>query len=222
MVTKSFCNFAQSTVVSSRYEFWTDDIRRLCSLPAQNFDKLIMTTVIKLKHFLRYWPFVREFPALRPVTRSFDVFFDLRPNKRLSKQWWGWWLERWFETPSSPLWRHCNVLRQNGGNAADGILICIFMRNISFFIRISPKPYISTCYTLHCLCLICSKQMENCSDHNVMTPSLSFSACQGRSNCGCPHPSGVCVMGRNGRWVWRVISDREITLRMRNYLQETL
>ena len=27
-----------------------------------------------------------EFPAQRPVTRSFDVFFDLRPNKRLSKQ----------------------------------------------------------------------------------------------------------------------------------------
>ena len=26
-----------------------------------------------------------ELPAQRPVTRSFDVFFDLRPNKRLSK-----------------------------------------------------------------------------------------------------------------------------------------
>ena len=37
-----------------------------------------------------------EFPAQRPVTWSFDVFFDLRPNKRLSKQPWGWW----FETPS--------------------------------------------------------------------------------------------------------------------------
>ena len=45
-----------------------------------------------------------EFPAQRPVMRSFDVFFDLRLNKRLSKQWWGWW----FETPSRPLWRHCN------------------------------------------------------------------------------------------------------------------
>ena len=45
------------------------------------------------------------FPAQRPVTRSFDVFFDLRLNKRLSKQSWGWW----FETPSRPLWRHCNV-----------------------------------------------------------------------------------------------------------------
>ena len=34
-------------------------------------------------------PFCGEFPAQRPVTRSFDVFFDLRPNKRLSKQSWG-------------------------------------------------------------------------------------------------------------------------------------
>ena len=28
-----------------------------------------------------------KFPAQRPVTRSFDVFFDLRLNERLSKQW---------------------------------------------------------------------------------------------------------------------------------------
>ena len=27
-----------------------------------------------------------EFPTQRPVTWSFDVFFDLRLNKRLSKQ----------------------------------------------------------------------------------------------------------------------------------------
>ena len=46
-----------------------------------------------------------EFPAQKPVTRSFDVFFDLHPNKRLSKQRRGWW----FETPSCPLWRHRNV-----------------------------------------------------------------------------------------------------------------
>ena len=46
-----------------------------------------------------------EFPTQRPVTRSFDVFFDLRLNKRLSKQPWGWWLQ----TQSWSLWRHCNV-----------------------------------------------------------------------------------------------------------------
>ena len=31
-------------------------------------------------------PVTCEFPAQRPVARSFDVLFDLRPNKRLSKQ----------------------------------------------------------------------------------------------------------------------------------------
>ena len=30
-------------------------------------------------------PVTGEFPAQRPVTRNFDVFFDLRPNKQLSK-----------------------------------------------------------------------------------------------------------------------------------------
>ena len=40
-------------------------------------------------------PVTGEFPAQRLVTQSFDVFFDLRLNKRLSKQSWGWW----FETP---------------------------------------------------------------------------------------------------------------------------
>ena len=49
-------------------------------------------------------PITGEFPAQRPMTRSFDVFIDLRPNKRLCKQWWGWW----FETPSRSLWRHCS------------------------------------------------------------------------------------------------------------------
>ena len=32
-----------------------------------------------------------EFPTQRPVTQSFDVFFDLCLYKRLSKQSWGWW-----------------------------------------------------------------------------------------------------------------------------------
>ena len=40
-----------------------------------------------------------------PVTRSFDVFFDLRLNKRLSKQSWGCW----FETPSRSLGRNAMV-----------------------------------------------------------------------------------------------------------------
>ena len=31
-------------------------------------------------------PVPGEYPKQRPVTRAFDVFFDLRLNKRLSKQ----------------------------------------------------------------------------------------------------------------------------------------
>ena len=43
-----------------------------------------------------------EFPSQRPVTRSFDVFLNLRMNKRLSKRS----RHPWFETPSRSLWRH--------------------------------------------------------------------------------------------------------------------
>ena len=47
-----------------------------------------------------------ELPSQRPVTRSFDVFFDLRLNKRVSKQS----KRRWFWAPSRSLWHHCKVL----------------------------------------------------------------------------------------------------------------
>ena len=50
-------------------------------------------------------PVTGEFHVQRPVTRGFDVLFDLHMNKQLSKQSWDWW----FETPSCSLWRHCNA-----------------------------------------------------------------------------------------------------------------
>ena len=49
-------------------------------------------------------PVTGEFPSQRPVTRSFDVFYDLRLNQQLSKQWG----RLRFETPLRSLWRHCN------------------------------------------------------------------------------------------------------------------
>ena len=67
-----------------------------------------------------------EFPAQRLVTRSFHIFFDLRLNKRLHKQLWGWW----FETLSCPLWRQCNVLLLLGRHIQDMIQNV----NISFMI----------------------------------------------------------------------------------------
>ena len=50
-------------------------------------------------------PITGEFSSQRPVTRSFDVFLDLRLNKRLSKQS----RRQWLETPLPSFWRHCNV-----------------------------------------------------------------------------------------------------------------
>ena len=94
-------------------------------------DENIHDDVIKWKHFPRYWPFVRGIhrPPVnsrtqRPVTRSFDVFFDLHPNKRLSKQWWGWW----FETPSCPLWRYCkDIIRFMTINKSCVILLWLYL-----------------------------------------------------------------------------------------------
>ena len=49
-------------------------------------------------------PVTGGFPTQRPVTWSFDVFFDLHQNKLLSKQLWGWW----FEMLLCPSWRRSN------------------------------------------------------------------------------------------------------------------
>ena len=63
-----------------------------------------------------------EFPSQRLVTWSFDVFFDLRLNKRLGKQS----RRLWFETPSHSLWRHCNALLSDHQRCS-----LIFTRSIS-------------------------------------------------------------------------------------------
>ena len=63
------------------------------------------TVSVLLAFYAGNSPVTGEFPSQRPVTRKFDVFFDLRPNKQLSKQPWDWW----FETPTGSLWRHCNA-----------------------------------------------------------------------------------------------------------------
>ena len=49
-------------------------------------------------------PVTGEFPSQRPATRNFDAFFDMRLNKRWSKQS----ICRWYQTPTRSLWRQCN------------------------------------------------------------------------------------------------------------------
>ena len=49
-----------------------------------------------------------NFPAQRTVTRSCDVFFDLRLNKRLSKQSWGCnYVRLWENIERIITWLHC-------------------------------------------------------------------------------------------------------------------
>ena len=63
-------------------------------------------------------PVIGEFPSQRPVPWCFVVFFDLRLNKRLSKQSG----HRWYETPSRSLWHHYNAERFS-------VYMYIYMRN---------------------------------------------------------------------------------------------
>ena len=83
-------------------------------------------------------PVPGEFPAQRQVTRSFDVFFDLHPNKRLRKQWWGWW----FETPSCPLWRHRN-------GAFSSIFFCCQFRHAAIYCISNVCTFYGTFYMSH-------------------------------------------------------------------------
>ena len=79
-----------------------------------NANSPTMSDVITEEHAIAWWrhkmetfsallalcagnsPVTGESPSQRPVTQSFDTFFDLRLNKRVSKESWGWR----FDTPS--------------------------------------------------------------------------------------------------------------------------
>ena len=91
-------NIKKQPLLTEKGEHWWF-ITYFCMMTSSN------GTIFRVTgHLCGESPVPGEFPAQRPVTRSFDVFYDLRLNKRLSKQLWGWW----FETPSRQLWRHCN------------------------------------------------------------------------------------------------------------------
>ena len=102
-------------------------------------------------------PVPGEYPAQRPVTPSFDVFFDLRLNKWLSKQSWGWW----FETPSHPLWRYRNGKsyiinqlvksspRQNGRHFADDSFNFIFAnKSLAFWLKFHWSLFLGIQFTI--------------------------------------------------------------------------
>ena len=84
---------------------WWHDTLSIGPMPEPWWRHQMETFFALLALCVRNSPVTGEFLTQRPVTWSFDVFFDLRPNKRLSKQSWDWW----FEMPSRSLWRHCNA-----------------------------------------------------------------------------------------------------------------
>ena len=101
---------------------WANVDQAVCCLMASQGHNELKMTSIQENAFETWWRHqmktfsvslalcVGNSPAQRAVTWSFDVFFDLRLNKRLSKQLWGWW----FDMPSRSLWRHCN--EKSSGN----------------------------------------------------------------------------------------------------------
>ena len=119
-------------------------------------------------------PFTGEFPVQRTVTHSFDVFFDLCLNKRLSKQSWGWW----FETPSSSLWRHCNafwsyrMLLDCLSSESVGKFACFCYQPLERLyymmsrakecpVIIFKQPYLSCCFNIS----RCKKSCKNWKQH---------------------------------------------------------
>ena len=90
-------------------------------------------------------PVTGEFFAQKRVTRSFDISFDLRLDKRLSKQWSGWWIE----TPSRPLWRHCNALEQlQTGTAGRSLMTMCWPARTCTVVIAAPRAI--WCYTRPC------------------------------------------------------------------------
>ena len=71
-------------------------------------------------HLFKEFTGPRWIPHTKASDAEFDVFFDLRLNKRLSKQSWGWW----FDTPSHPLWRHCNDTCSTSQEICTWFVIC--------------------------------------------------------------------------------------------------
>ena len=102
--TVDYIPYIQYTFYSRLHTAYQTGVHKLISVFISWWRNQMETFSVLLGICAGNSPVPGEFPAQSPVTRSFDVFFDLRPNKRLSKHWWGFW----FETLSCPLWRHCN------------------------------------------------------------------------------------------------------------------
>ena len=108
------------SIISTQYAIhWNDDNGKISTL---------------LAFYAGISPVTGEFPSHRPVTRSFDVFFDLRLNKRLGKQS----RRRCFETSLRLSWRHFNV--HSGMSNGFRAWICNYIHSEFFGVIIHKCP----------------------------------------------------------------------------------
>ena len=101
-------------IICNQYMYCTSEMAqvvsaRMCMYPEVTIMINMMTSsngnIFRVNgHLCGEFTGPRWIPRTKASTRIFDVFFDLRLNKRLSKHPWGWW----FETPPWSLWRQCN------------------------------------------------------------------------------------------------------------------
>ena len=87
---------------SSLHEILGQDVRPLSEQTWWRHQMKTFSTLLSLREGNS--AVTSEFPSQKLVTRSFDISFDLRPDKRLNKPS----RLRWSETQSCSLWCHCN------------------------------------------------------------------------------------------------------------------
>ena len=114
------CQYSVLNGVSQPFAYWFAWVISWWRHPVDTFSALLAICAGNS-------PVTGEFSSQRPVTRNFDVSFDLCLNKRLNEQSWDWW----FEMPWRPLWRHCNVLSFKNIKPVQVIAILLYWRQIS-------------------------------------------------------------------------------------------
>ena len=147
----------------------------------------------------------RWISSQRPVTRSFHVFFDLRLNKRLSKQPRGWW----FETSSRWLWRHCSdfVQRAHLCLSRTAVVSCTNICSIDF-VRIwvkakRNKPRISITFAkslmLHYNDVIMSVVASQITSASIVCSTVGSGGDQ--ENINAPRHWPLCTEYTGDRWI---------------------
>ena len=112
--------------------------RNLLRLPAYNMmtssnGNIFHITGLLWREFNGHW-WIPQTNNQRLVTGSFDVFFDLLLKRQLNKQS----RRRWFETPSSSLWRSINgmtILERIG------LCSCYDMKMLSVLVALVRNIY---------------------------------------------------------------------------------